>query len=67
MELARGDLNGWPWDELRPDGDVEIAEEIVDKFRLIDAPWFMCKLFFCYNFTAWEDDGTLQGPQLPQV
>ena len=38
MELARGDLNGWPWDELRPDGDVEIAEEIVDKFRLIDAP-----------------------------
>ena len=61
MELARGDLNGWPWDELRPDGDVEIAEEIVDKFRLKDAPWFM------YNFTAWEDDGTLQGPQLPQV
>ena len=43
MELARGDLNGWPWDELRPDGDVEIAEEIVDKFRLIDGPWFKCK------------------------
>ena len=43
MELARGVLNGWPWDELRPDGDVEIAEEIVDKFRLICAPWFMCK------------------------
>ena len=62
MELARGVLNGWPWDELRPDGDVEIAEEIVDKFRLTDAPWLMCK-FHCLR----EDDGTLQGPQLPQV
>jgi len=34
----RGDLNGWPWDELRPDGDVEIAEEIVDKFRVPNCP-----------------------------
>ena len=25
------------------------------------------QIVFYYNFTAWEDDGTLQGPQLPQV
>ena len=39
--LVRDDLNGWPWDELRPDGDVELSEQIVDTFRLKDVLWLL--------------------------